>query len=667
MSQFSLFSLALLSIVSVVASAFYSAPTYDETGHMVAGQSHWQFSRFELYRVNPPLARLIQTLPLVFVPHEVDWSGYDVKSPTRQEFSVGRRFIASNRMRSTNLFAIARLSGLSFAVLGAWMCFLLGRRLYGREAGCAACCLWCVSPTVLGHAPLITPDVPAASMGLVAIYRILRWLERSDWPNTCAVGLAVACAMATKSTWLLLAPIVVALAAWRVTAHAVRALKVGRLRSEGSSALTAKPEHFVSNSENRRLKLRRSSRVDMSKDSSCFRQVARQHVLQVLAIGMICFVVLNSLYVFHGFLKPLGSFSFRSRVLAGENSNALNLGNRFKDSWVGKVPSPLPEDYILGIDRQKMEFEWNKRAYLGGRWQDGGWWYYYLYAAAVKIPVAYLVLIFLALFSFCLSKAVHPDEWVVLGVAVLVFCFVSSQTGINKHFRYVLPALPMIFVFSGRLWKSGDRSEKCNAIISEQPHALSRLESRELAGSARWDDSEPKGRRFVSKNGSSRNVALWILLWLGAAESLIRVPHSMSFFNLLAGGPQNGRFHLLNSNVSWGQDIQGLIEWQQEMPIERNHLFAALHANYDPSDLGLKYSLAPQEVEDNGVKSPEPGLYAIDVNFLMGYPYTLAAGDGHHTATRPEFWMQFQQLEPVDQIGYSIFIYQVHSGNTDFD
>ena len=74
-------------------------------------------------------------------------------------------------------------------------------------------------------------------------------------------------------------------------------------------------------------------------------------------------------------------------------------------------------------------------------------------------------------------------------------------------------------------------------------------------------------------------------------------PHHISFFNVAVGGPQQGRFHLLNSNVSWGQDVLRLIRWQREQPDQRTPLFAALHANYDPSVLGLEYSASPRNVE----------------------------------------------------------------------
>ncbi len=43
-------------------------------------------------------------------------------------------------------------------------------------------------------------------------------------------------------------------------------------------------------------------------------------------------------------------------------------------------------------------------------------------------------------------------------------------------------------------------------------------------------------------------------------------PHSMSCFNELAGGPQNGDKYLLDSNLDWGQDVFYLKRWWEQHP-----------------------------------------------------------------------------------------------------
>ncbi len=572
------------ALVSVLASTLIAAycslrhaPTFDETGHMVAGLCHWRFSRFELYRVNPPLARLVQTAPVACTIRDYDWAAYDPSSPTRQEFAVGHQLIHAHPNATQTMFFAARLAGLSFFVLGGWMCYLLARRLYGESAGHAVCCCWCWSPTLLGNAALMTPDVAAAAMGLVAIYWFLEWCECPHWSTTLWTGLAISGAMAAKATWILWAPIVVLAA----VGLAIR-------------------ETYI---QHRKL----------------WPTLARW-LAKSIAIGAVCFVVLNTLYAFNGFMRPLGTFQFRSESLAGLNHTELNIGNRFLETWMAGVPSPLPADYVLGIDRQKMEFEWNKPAYLRGTLRDGGWWYYYLYAAAVKMPLAFLMLLGCAALSLVAEPRLGLRELVLLGIAVALFTMVSSQTGINKHFRYVLPSLPLFFVFAGRLWK---------------------LAPPRLA------------------------AGCWVLILLGAIESLWAVPHSLSFFNMAVGGPQQGRFHLLNSNVSWGQDVARLVRWQRQ-DRERSDLFyAALHTNYDPTDLGLDFSIPPELNASATVSAPGPGLYAIEANVLMGYPYPISLpGRSGHYEFDTAYWRQFQNLEPVAQIGYSIFIYHVDADST---
>lgn len=48
-------------------------------------------------------------------------------------------------------------------------------------------------------------------------------------------------------------------------------------------------------------------------------------------------------------------------------------------------------------------------------------------------------------------------------------------------------------------------------------------------------------------------VAIAFTASIGSA--LATYPHTLSYFNELAGGPLNGPAHLLDANVDWGQDL----------------------------------------------------------------------------------------------------------------
>lgn len=90
------------------------------------------------------------------------------------------------------------------------------RELYGPAAGLVALGLAAFSPTLLAHAPLITPDVPLSATGVLALYLFHRSGHGAGrvWPW----GLALGASLLTKtSAWLFAAAILIdaAVTVWR--------------------------------------------------------------------------------------------------------------------------------------------------------------------------------------------------------------------------------------------------------------------------------------------------------------------------------------------------------------------------------------------------------------------------------------------------------------------
>src|SRR5262249_49117896 len=119
----------------------------------------------------------------------------------------------------------------------------------------------------------------------------------------------------------------------------------------------------------------------------------RREAAQLAGIGLLSLLVLSLAYGFQDSFRPLGEFSFQSRILAGgpprDPAQAPGgvQGNRFRSSWLGRVPVPLPAQYVLGVDEQRVDFESLFPSYLRGEWKRGGWWYYYIYGLAIKEPI----------------------------------------------------------------------------------------------------------------------------------------------------------------------------------------------------------------------------------------------------------------------------------------
>jgi hypothetical protein len=539
--------LALLALHAVwlAWSATWQSPTLNEPGHLASGIAHWKLGRFEPYAVNPPLVRMVAAIPVLTTEYQTDWSGLRGRPGERAEFLLGSDFIKVNGPRSQRLFELARWACIPFSLIGAWMCFVWGRALYGAGAGVLACALWCVEPNIIAHGQLITPDVAATSLGLVAMWTFCQWLKQPGWMTAMVAGVGLGAAVLAKFSWLMLFGIWPAIWLWR------------RLRSPASPQ---KPGFL-------------------------------QGLLQIAALVLTAIYVINLAYGFDGSFSRLDSFQFASEALSAQ-SEPGRTGNRFARSSLGRLPVPVPRQMLLGLDLQKKDFEhFPHESYLYGEWRQGGWWYYYLDAAAVKLPIGVWLLCLTALIvrmrqvgwapaHLKSRKLQDPNELVLLIPAIALFAVVSSEMEFNHHFRYVLPCLGPAFVFA----------------------------SSAMVGAGKW-------------------LRCWIVANAGwiAVSSAIAAPHSLSYFNELAGGMHNGGTHLLHSNIDWGQDLVALKEWMLLHP-DSKPVDLAYCGYYDPKDYGVVAEESPQgpfwgtRPSDWSFK---PGWYAVSVNYLHGAKWRL--------------------------------------------
>jgi hypothetical protein len=121
-------------------------------------------------------------------------------------------------------------------------------------------------------------------------------------------------------------------------------------------------------------------------------------------------------------------------------------------------------------------------------------------------------------------------------------------------------------------------------------------------------------------------------------------PHYLAFFNSLIGGPNHGAEYLVDSNLDWGQDLKKLKTY-----VESNQIENLCLAYFGPSDFGY-YELAgdpvPTQVEYRQKEGPGC-VAAVSASRLMG----IAGGQAR------TYWLR--DLEPMDRVGYSIFIYDL--------
>ncbi|MCP4421548.1 MAG: phospholipid carrier-dependent glycosyltransferase [Chloroflexi bacterium] len=275
-------------------------------------------------------------------------------------------------------------------------------------------------------------------------------------------------------------------------------------------------------------------------------------------------------------------------------------------------------------------------SYLVGNYSTTGWWYYFPFAFVLKSPLPTLLLLMAAFTALFLRKfgknqqisqiddfhsairnpqSAFTEDILFLLLPAAVYFGVSLTSSLNIGYRYLLPVLPFLWLFTA-------------VSLKNLPN--------------KWH----KPIQFAA--GAT---ACWLLL-----QSIFIWPDYIPFFNLLAGGTDKEWQLLSDSNIDWGQDLPALAAWQQETgkPVNLSY-FGTAH----PSAYGIEFEPMPMwspapEAAVPGHQlydpmNPMPGIYALSVNSLHG----VVLGE------QRDAFAWFREQEPLARLGKSILLYEV--------
>lgn len=387
-------------------------PNVDETGHLPAGLSHLKYSKFDAYRVNPPLARVLTTWAAWPSTSNYQWKWYTSEVGARPEFLWASINLHERRLNLIDDFLYPRAVALIFTMLGFVVIAVWSASLQSLAASMVVAAYWSFSPNILAHAPTIVPDVASVAFGLLACFACWRYMQRATLGAASWAGLAFGLALLTKLTWL------TGIVTLPLTAAVCWAM-VGKYLPSRS---------------------------------------LRQRLSDLLLFWGVAFLTLNAGYLFEDSFVPLGDYEFCSEALGGEGCSVNEPGNRFKNAWLAHVPVPVPRNYLLGIDYLRFEVEAKKWSFLAGEWKLGAWPHYYLITTLLKTPVATLLAAVIGLIVLTIGiyrKMVSPEVislYLFIGLpAAICFTSVSLQGGFNHHHRYVLTIYPLIFALAAFL------------------------------------------------------------------------------------------------------------------------------------------------------------------------------------------------------------------------
>lgn len=258
---------------------------------------------------------------------------------------------------------------------------------------------------------------------------------------------------------------------------------------------------------------------------------------------------------------------------------------------------------LLGLFSQASG---GRPAYFLGKTSVQGWGWYFPMTFALKTPLATLTLIVLSL-----PALGHRENWkpvLFLWLPIAIYWGLAIQGALNLGYRHLLPTLPLLYIWVARLARPSP------------------------------------GVKWVVRGAV---VGLFI-------ETLLIAPFFLSYFNPLAGGPEQGWRIVADSNIDWGQDLARLARYVQEHPPGEVKL--SWFGSAYPEAYGIAYTPLPGlphhfdlwAAPPFNTTAPEPGVYIISVSNLVEIPFE----DKYVFA-------YFRAREPDVRIGYSIYMYWV--------
>jgi len=371
-------------------------------------------------------------------------------------------------------------------------------------------------------------------------------------------------------------------------------------------------------------------------------------------------------------------FSFSFRYTAWTNNDVLHTNSKWRwssllddhgafETIVGFTRDHhlLPEAYLYGL-AYVHKHESDRPAFLDNQWSIVGFRSFFPKAFLYKTTMPLLLLLALAAVAMVarskITRLSNP-----LSIFAVVYAAFAMTSQLNIGHRHLLPIYPALFI-------------ACSAVV--------------LFLNAN------RGTIFVS--------AAAILLCWQIGESFAVRPNYLAYFNQLAGGPDRGYEHLVDSSLDWGQDLPALKSWidNHGALVDGKPLYLAYFGAADPHSYKIAAKALPEN-HSTGDLTFAPlrgGVYCVSATTLQSvyareigpwsqtyerqYQTALASVERYrNTASNPAArvalvanegavsWVkrirEFERLRferlcaylrhhaPVAQIGYSIFVFNL--------
>ena len=537
-----------------------------------------------------------------------------------------------NARQYFELFTRARLLMPLFSVIGGLVVFAWSRRLYGDAGGLLSLALWSSARTSWRTRRLVTTDMAATALGVLATFVFWLYLKR---------------------------PVVAARRARRVLPGAGAAHEVQHARALWAmAAARGRPAH-------------RGRRIPPAR-----RSVSPDRASSMVAMSVL---VIDLGYGFEGVGIPLGRYEFVCQTLDQARRRPECAGRTSPDP-LRNGGLPLPGQSVprhrLGVSpclcpnitcsasttrrsrpraSPRSSFPLSPEAPRGTRSQG-----YPVYLDGTLAAEELVVLL-----PAALVYKVPEGTWLLVLARSPSGVLDAVASGVVRRVR--------------RAGGPGVRPVRDERLHEHQPGAA--LRPADLPVRLRFGrQARPLGLGLREAAGKGAAWGAVGAAWRRRPPRRLSIhPHYLAYFNAVSGGPDRGAEHLIDSNLDWGQDLVNLRRWLARTPRASGSVWRTSgRSTLGSSRHGARGSTGsfPPRAGDDGDRcrrvigstrrSAEPGLYAVSASLAEGLPggstTALAGPRRARLGAAPDLVPRLQllpRLTPIDKVGHSIWIYRV--------
>lgn len=548
--------LLVLHAALLIHSAWKKSATVDELGHLAAGLYSLETLDFRLNRVAPPLQNLVCALP-------VYWLGeyrltYDHQSWRNGIWNgINQRFIEANPDTFHRHLMLGRTGAMALSVSLCYLAYRFALWLWGYVPALGVLAVTVLEPNLLAHGRLTTTDIAPALMFTATACSLIFYLRKPTWRALAATGVLFGLTWYSKHSAPILIP------------------------SFGLILLLAP---FVDP---------RWKRVFLPRILRRYPPHWRPLIFAAGATGLIVSIGCLAIWAGYGFetgdstrieREPMSSFLWTS--LSFYLQVWYNLTGHFDSFDPTDASNPIwawIRDYCPayshweGFLANRHHAETGHISYLLGSNSYFGSDWYYPVVYLTKTPLPLMILQLAGIVVLLKKRSAIPPSVLLVAIVIptvywLVLVFLNNA---NLGYRHLLPVVPLTIVV-------------------------------------------PVGAFFgwtrAAFNQGRRGAAILAgLLGVWYAADVLQVhPHYLSYFNSLAGGPHQGRFYVVDSNLDWGQDLIYIKEYIDQHLSEPPYLYYFGPEEY-PDAYGVRYR------NISTLKELSPGQYVISATALYQF------------------------------------------------